>query len=387
MDFVLENSVLVIVSILLTAACFNVALYFGYGKKLAYLFFAFYCVFHCFKIYLKSYPQDQVLVSSLGLNAYQLIYLSVILGMLSLSTFLAHYFRQAQKKWFIGIYVAVAIFFFVFIEELVFIKLSLAVALGQVLYASFQVKNTLFIFLGVLGFILCVSLGGLGLLSYGYFVGVIVLIFSMVLASSIELARQNKEYQNALLRATSLENQLLKTTIQPHFILNSLTSLQELIETDAKKASGFVFDLSRVFELFSKISNQKLIPIHQELELVSSYLDIMSQRKNMEFELKLENIQEEDTIPPGVLLTLVENGITHGYENRTEGVFQISKESNGPSQSYTVVNDGNTLMNIEKQGTGHKYVIARLQESYDDRFAFESHPSPMGWTSKITIWD
>lgn len=385
-DFTLHESILVIVSVLVTTACFNIAFYFGYGKKLAYLFFAFYCLFHCFKIYLKTYPNEQTLIPFLNLNAYQLVYLSVILGMLSLSIFLAHYFSAPHKIWFILSYLIISVFFFFYVDELEFIKFSLLVAIAQSLYATVKTKKGYFILLGLLGFAFCVWLGWQQLLTQGYFTGAIFLILCMVLSSSIELAKQNREYQETRVRASRLENQLLKTTIQPHFILNSLTSLQELIEQEPERASRFIQELSKVFELFAKISHQKLIPIHDEISLISSYLDIMSARKDVTFRLRTENLSESDDIPPGVFLTVIENGITHGYENKKVGVFTVSKDQQGTTTTYTISNDGNSQGSEEISGTGFNYIISRLQESYQDKFQFESNATENGWISKIMVW-
>ncbi|MEO1486651.1 MAG: histidine kinase [Bacteroidota bacterium] len=379
-----QESMLVIVSILATAACFNIALFFGYGKAKSYLFFAFYCVFHCFKIYLKTFPDDAILVANL--NAYQLVYLSVVLGMFSLSTFFALYFKLPFIRSFLLGYVGAAALFLLFIPELGFIQFSLGVAVAQVVLAAVQGQKATIMLFGILGFAFCVWLGWNNLLNFGYFAGVIVMIFAMVLATSMELARKNNLYHQMQLRATRLENQLLKSTIQPHFILNSLTSLQELIAMDSKKASEFVQELSTVFDLFAKISDQKFIPIHQEIALVQAYLDIMGLRKSVAFELSVQDMPQEDLIPPGILLTLVENGVTHGYENREKGVFRITKEHLDTGEMYAVGNDGNPTMAEVQNGTGLNYVMARLKESYGDKFTFESLPQTSGWLSKITIW-
>ncbi len=386
MEFTLQESILVIVSVLSTAGCFNVGLYFGYHRKPAYLFFAFYCFFHCFKIYLKTYPDERILFAPLPLSAFDFVYLSVIMGMLSLSIFLAYRFDQPYKKWFVLSYALISLGCFFFVAELHYIFASIGIAIVQALFALKHKKHARLIFIGLLGFAFCEGLGLAGVLNWGYFVGVIVLIFCMMLSSSMELAKQNKEYQNALLRSSRLENQLLKTTIQPHFILNSLTSLQELIERDPQKASIFVQDLSTEFRLFGKISDKKLISVMDEIALISSYIGIMSVRKSIDFQLKTKNLSEWDEVPPGIFLTLVENGISHGYENRTSGTFLIAKKVTGNAKVYTISNDGEVGAEPEERGMGLSYVMARLKESYGTSFEFESSATTAGWLSTITVW-
>ncbi|MGS2737856.1 hypothetical protein [Sinomicrobium sp. M5D2P17] len=61
--------------------------------------------------------------------------------------------------------------------------------------------------------------------------------------------------------------------------MTSLTFSQELMETNPARAGIFSEELSGEFELFSKISHKKRIPIKDELNLVRHYLGIMAIRK------------------------------------------------------------------------------------------------------------
>ncbi len=381
----LHESLLIIVSVLVTAGCFNIALYFGYHRRLTYLFFACYCLFHVFKIWLKTFPAEQLLVPALNLTAFDLIYLSVLAGMISLNTFISYHFDTTYKKKLSLAFAIIGLVFYFWLPEVSFIRFAMLIALAQTLSGIRKSHSGYILLIGLVGFILTTELGNQGFLNYGYFVGVIFFVFSMMLAAGIELARRNKSYQETLLRSSRLENQLLKKNIQPHFILNSLTSLQELIESDPDKASQFVLHLSREFELFATISNKKLISITDELSLVESYLKVMSIRKSIDFELKISDINETDEIPPGVLLTLVENGISHGFEDRTTGAFEIIKEEDDKLCKYSVLNDGNNQEGNTGQGMGLSYILARLEESYANNFKFESRPIPEGWISTISI--
>lgn len=381
-----HESFLIIVSVLGTAICFNLALYFGYHKRAAYLFFAFYCLFHIFKIYLKTFPEGEKLVPFIPLTAAHYIYLSVLLGMLSLQIFLMYHFALPHKKYSIAVLLGITFFSFFLLEEGVYITIGLGIALLQTLWAWRNKRDVGVILVGVLGFSTCVLLRGFGYMPYGYFVGIIFFIFCMFLSVGIELSRQNREHKQALLRSSRLENQLLKKSIQPHFLFNSLTSLQELIETDPVKAGNFVDDLSGEFELFSRISHKKLIRIKDELKLINHYLGIMAVRKNIKFNLDTVNLDEADRIPPGVFLTLVENGITHGYENVETGNFRISKKESKAFRQYEVFNDGTITDKNTAQGMGLQYVISRLEESYGENYDFVSSPCPGGWVSVIKIF-
>ena len=78
-----------------------------------------------------------------------------------------------------------------------------------------------------------------------------------------------------------------------------------------KRSSVFIEALAKEFDLFNQIENQTLIPIHQEIALCRNHLRIMKYRKEINYFWEEEGIDFEQKIPPGILHTLLENGITH----------------------------------------------------------------------------
>ncbi|WP_421801327.1 sensor histidine kinase [Flagellimonas sp.] len=388
-DVSLHDGLQNILSILITAGCFNLALYFGYNRKLSYLFFALYCFLHCFKVYLKTFPPEANIIGILPFNTLDYIYMTVILGMFFLISFLSYHFAVQKKKEVLFIFIVFSIVSFFLISELVYIWLSILGCLIIILHNRKIDRKALFFLFGLSGLALCTYLGVEEILDYGYFAGMIFFIFWMVLASAFELSEQNKKYELTLLRSSRLENQLLKKNIQPHFILNSLTNLQELIEVNPNRASEFVQHLSNEFRLFAKISDRKLITLKDEIQLVKSFLAIMSIRKNLNYTLKLENLDLDDLIPPGVILTVMENGITHGYNNGGEAYFKITGTKGNGYVQYTVYNDGTapSELDMKEEGMGLQYVRSRMQESYSNKFFFRSMPLPEGWQTTLKIYE
>ena len=386
MPLELHEIFLILTSIFSTAAVFNLTLYFGFHKKLDYLFFAFYCAFHVFKVWLKTFEPSQLLIPWLGFTAYDMIYLSVIMGLLSLNIFLLHHYRIKQKRRFYLVSVITSMISFIFLPEPVFIYIGL----GSALLISLKIKNKkkgLSIYLaGLMIYILLTALGHLGVLPFGYFIGTIGMILFMVISSGKELSHQTKVLAESKLRSSQLENQLLKKSIQPHFVLNAMTSLQELIEKEPKAASSFVEDLSNVFDVFARVSNEKLISIQEELDLVESFINIMSVRMGKTFTLSTQKLDHKLEIPPGVLITLIENGITHGFEQLQAGRFEIySREENGVITLF-IENDGNAPDEI-KEGVGINYVRSRLEEAFGQNFLLEFISNSSGFQTKIQLSD
>ena len=216
---------------------------------------------------------------------------------------------------------------------------------------------------------------------------------TMVICTSFSIARQFARKENAereaQLKSTRLENELLKKNINPHFVLNTLTSIIVWLRKDSSSAIKLIEALADEFRMINQISTLKLIPITQEIDLCRAHLKIMSYRKGADYKLETIDIDEKDTIPPMIFHTLVENGLTHGYEKKIAGTFKLQTIKNSTSIKYVLTNDGDFNPEESKGSTGFgaKYVKGRLEESYPGKWDFTSSKSDEGWESIIEIRD
>ena len=214
---------------------------------------------------------------------------------------------------------------------------------------------------------------------------------TMVICTSFSIARQfarnEKAEREAQLKSTRLENELLKKNINPHFVLNTLTSIIAWLRKDSGSAIKLIEALAEEFRMINQISTLKQIPIVQEIDLCRAHLKIMSYRKGADYKLETIDIDEKDTIPPMIFHTLVENGITHGYENKIAGTFKLQRIKNSNSTKYVLTNDGDFNPEESKGSTGFgaKYIKGRLEESYPGEWDFTSSKSDQGWESIVEI--
>ena len=230
-----------------------------------------------------------------------------------------------------------------------------------------------------------------GVMVFDYDVNLFVSFTILVLSILYLMAQRNKArdlaYESSILESARLQNELLKKNIQPHFIMNTLTSIMEWVEISPKKSIEFIASLAGEFEVLSKISDLQLIPIQQEIELIRHHLEIMKFRKEVNYELHLQNIDQKELIPPAVFHTVIENGISHSTPINGKIVFKLSFERRPGIKTYqlkTIAKNRNRK--VEKQsGTGLKYIASRLNESYRDRWQLSSEPDETGWTTRIKI--
>ena len=217
-----------------------------------------------------------------------------------------------------------------------------------------------------------------------YFVLFLYLLFSIALA----LYKQHKEKQDAILTNTRLNLELVKNKIQPHFILNSMTSAMEWIESNPKQGVAFLGALAREFEVLSRMTDQKLIPVGMEIDSCRNYLKVMEFRKKAEYHLVLRNVNLNSTLPPSIIRNLLENAISHNSFGTTSVEFVLEETRDKSRRIYTFrspITNPPTSTHSPEDGTGIQYIKARLMESYKNRWSFSHGPCSQEWVTTIEI--
>ncbi len=214
------------------------------------------------------------------------------------------------------------------------------------------------------------------------------LIVCVLASLTVQRKKQRTQHEQALINAVRLEVELLKKNIQPHYVMNSLTSVIAWIEEDPKTGIKLIEALADEFRILSEVSGQKLIPLKQEVDLCRSHLAIMSYRKDVQFDLVIEGLDYDEQVPPALFHTLIENGITHNAFDASHIRFHLTRTPLPRGRRYTFVSptDGSHTTNDRPDGTGLRYIKARLNESYGTRWHLVSALSPQGWKTIIEVY-
>ena len=386
-DYELNIRLAFMVGIFLTSAIFFLLFYFSLNRKSSLLWLSLYCFSHPIKSLFKPY---QNLVSSEFMAPYQIHAVSqfiVILGGFFLIGFILWELELSKKKITLIVFGLFSLLSYLFLPDRIYSDLLIVLGLGLSAYGVFQSKKgAWWMLIGMIGYTALNYLGYADLLGFAYFTGILFFIFCMLISIGQNVAENIHNQQKASLRAATLENQLLKTTIQPHFVMNSLATLQEFIEQDSIKASEFVEKLAQEFQLITKASSKSLISISEEIDLCRLHLRIMEYRKDGQFDFKVDGIDGNEKVPPGIFHTLVENGITHGYSQKNKGTFKLTKTKKNAEIIYTLFNDSDVDEGKKLVvGTGLKYVKAALEEHFGQNASLSWSGNSQGWTVSISI--
>lgn len=118
----------------------------------------------------------------------------------------------------------------------------------------------------------------------------------------------------------NLKQRVLRSQMNPHFIFNSLTSIQSfIIRSDATMASKYLNSFARLIRLILESSRHDYISLKNEIDILNYYLDIQKMRFsdnfNFSFEIDPDLDLERIKIPPMLAQPFIENSIEHGIQH------------------------------------------------------------------------
>lgn len=139
-----------------------------------------------------------------------------------------------------------------------------------------------------------------------------------------QVQQQESEKTQINKKLAELEMQALRAQMNPHFIFNSLNSINRFImKHESESASAYLSKFSKLIRLILNRSTASLVTLADELETLTLYLELESLRFSGRFTyaIQIDATIETDfmEIPPLLIQPYVENAIWHGLMQKEEG--------------------------------------------------------------------
>jgi hypothetical protein len=186
----------------------------------------------------------------------------------------------------------------------------------------------------------------------------------------------NKEKEKNLLRNRWYEQEMrvLKAQMDPHFIFNSLNTIQQFIITsENEKAQLYLSKFSRLIRKLLDSNDQDNISLEQETEILNNYMEIESLRFNnvIQYSIRVSDDLKDKgiKIPHFMIQPIVENSIWHGllpkegnkwlkvaFKRINESIMECVVEDNGIGRNTQVNN-----VSSEKRSLALSFIIQRLE--------------------------
>jgi two-component system, LytTR family, sensor kinase len=184
-----------------------------------------------------------------------------------------------------------------------------------------------------------------------------------------------RRYRERELTASQLETRLvevrleaLRMQLHPHFLFNTLNSISVLMRKDVEAADRMLLQLSSLLRQALARNTAHKIPLRQEMEFLSRYLEIEQTRfhDRLSVRMEIDPAALEALVPQLIFQPLVENAIRHGVaEREAGGIIEIRAERRG-GLLHLEVRDNGPGMSAEdfNEGVGLANTRARLDHLY-----------------------
>ena len=176
-----------------------------------------------------------------------------------------------------------------------------------------------------------------------------LLVYLSVVGLDAALGYSRRMREEAV-RASTLEAQLaqaqlhlLRSQLRPHFLFNTLHAISTLMHRDVESADRMVGQLSELLRASLERDGRHEVPLSEELELLSPYLDIERTRFSDRLQVEVDVAPEvrDALVPPLLLQPLVENAIRHGIApRRGPGRVWVRVHRDGARLALEVGDDG-----------------------------------------------
>jgi hypothetical protein len=220
-----------------------------------------------------------------------------------------------------------------------------------------------------------------------YALGLLILFGLIVLAKYRE-----EQLRAAAMRANWLQAQLetLRVQLHPHFLFNTLNTISALVGSRPEEARDLIAQLAALLRDSIEGSGGEFYPLRREIELANKYLRIICARFGARVQPLLDVTPELEAclVPRGLLLTLLENAVTHGVSTTT-GDSELSLRC-GLERDRLVVEVGNRYdpdaAPVPARRGGLSALATRLNALYGDACGLEYGGNGAGvWYARVNL--
>ncbi len=165
---------------------------------------------------------------------------------------------------------------------------------------------------------------------------------------------------------------LMQAQVEPHFLFNTLASVQDLAEGKAPEAAALAQQLITFLRAGLAGLRDDTTTLAREFGMAAAFLTIMKTRMGdrLSFELSLPHMLVDEPVPPAMLISLVENAIKHGLEPSLDGGhMMLSARRDGATLTVEVSDTGlglSATVSDSSGGVGLSNIRERLAAIYGD---------------------
>lgn len=185
--------------------------------------------------------------------------------------------------------------------------------------------------------------------------------------------------------------QMLRYQINPHFIFNTMNSINALVATDrSREARNMIEQFSSFLRITLEGDKTLFVTLAEEIDTIKSYLAVEKMRfhERLQLEIDIADDLSDISVPSLILQPIVENAVRHGVEGQRKAVLiKIKAKAVDEHLILTITNDGPILKydNDRKEGVGLQNVRSRLDTVYQGNYEFTMRDNRVGSLSNGSL--
>ena len=221
-----------------------------------------------------------------------------------------------------------------------------------------------------------------------YYIIMVLVYYLCLYVEQLNQKADNEIHLHKLIKDGELN--LLKSQINPHFLFNSMNSVNALILKNPDQAQSMLVALSDYLRYAVQSTQRVYACLADEMENIRRYLSIEQLRfgEKLQYEARIEPSCLEEKVPTMLLQPLFENAVKHGVYESLETVrilFTAKKEQGFLHLALSNNYDANGVSVKKGSGTGLQNTRERLRLLYGPEAAMQVKAEPPLFTVEIKI--
>ncbi|MCF6172037.1 MAG: tetratricopeptide repeat protein [Bacteroidales bacterium] len=192
------------------------------------------------------------------------------------------------------------------------------------------------------------------------------LLLILILGITIAILNRHKNLLKKKQELLLLQSRLFRSQTAPHFIFNSLMSIQTfLLEKKVEEALEYLVDFARLIRSILQNTRKSFIPLDKEIETLKQYVNLEKLRFSDKFDVDFQvhvSEPEEILVPPMLAQPFIENAVRHGL---------LPAEKKGLLKIYVSEADNMLVLLIEDNGIGRQQAALKKKNKAHKSMAIE----------------
>ena len=217
---------------------------------------------------------------------------------------------------------------------------------------------------------------------------VVLLLWSVLyfgIKSWLDLMKTKERSEKAVLLAQQSQLHMLRYQLNPHFLFNSLNSIQALLYDNPECADRMIIKLSEFLRYTLKNQDRLLIPLAEEIKIAGEYLSLEQIRfpDRLRYSVNVTREAAEREVVAFILQPFIENAVKHGMKSSPDFLeITINASCSSRMLVIKIENNGRWIEPAE-EGIGIRNVLDRLQNAFPGKYSIDI--SKTGGSVCVTI--